>query len=82
MNRVYKSAGKLRQLGGTQAGVNRFRASLFVVGYTIVVGGAVILATYNRVQVREIPKLQGSSLTSELWNLQVKPEPMRDTKNI
>lgn len=39
MNRVYKSAGKLRQLRGTQAGVNRFRASLFVVGYAIVVGG-------------------------------------------
>lgn len=82
MNRVYKSAGKLRQLRGTQAGVNRFRASLFVVGYAIVVGGGWILATYNRVQVREIPKPQGNFLTSELWNLEVKPEPMRDTKNI
>lgn len=82
MNRVYKSAGKHRQLRGTQAGANRFRASLFVVGYTIVVGGGWILATWNKVQVREFQKPQGHVFAEGLWNLEEKPPSMPDTKNI
>lgn len=70
MNTIYKSAGKLRQLRGTQAGANRFRASLIVVGYGLAVGSGLMLAFTSRFQVAEKEIPHGPILGDLMWNIE------------